>query len=70
MSFRWSYDIIRFSIMMLKIEVIIKKAGVRSDKNRRACMKRLMDMNEAKEVCKDRSRWRSIVSAYPHGKQA
>lgn len=53
-----------------QIEVIIKKAGVRSDKNRRACMNRLMDMNEAKEVCKDRSRWRSIVSAYPHGKQA
>ena len=26
-------------------------------------------MDEAKGVCKDRSRWRSVVSAYPHGKK-
>ena len=26
-------------------------------------------MNEAKGVCKERSRWRSVVSAYPHGKR-
>ena len=27
-------------------------------------------VDEAKGVCKDRSRWHSVVSAYPHGKKA
>ena len=31
----------------------------------RACMKRLMTVDEAKEVCRDRSAWRSILSDYP-----
>ena len=30
----------------------------------KACMKRLMTVNEAKEICRDRSVWRSILSDY------
>ena len=32
---------------------------------RRACMKRLMTVYEAKEVHRDRSVWRSVPSDYP-----
>ena len=35
---------------------------------RRACMIRCMNV-EARGACKDRSRWRSVVS-YPYGKKA
>lgn len=37
--------------------------------NRPACMKILMTIVEAKEVCKNRNDWRSIISAYPYWKQ-
>ncbi|GBP85943.1 hypothetical protein EVAR_62242_1 [Eumeta japonica] len=33
-------------------------------------MRRLMDVSEAREICKDRTMWRSIISAYPSGKWA
>ena len=33
-----------------------------------ACMIRCMKMDKAREECKDRSRWRSLVSTY--GKKA
>ena len=33
--------------------------------SRRACMKRLMTMDEATEVCRDRNVWRSVLSDYP-----
>ena len=46
------------------------RGQVRSTRNRRACMIRCMNVDEARGVCKDRSRWRSVVSAYPHGKKA
>ena len=36
----------------------------------RACITRCMNVDEAKGVFKNRSRWRSVVSAYPHGKKA
>lgn len=49
---------------------ILRKGEVRSTRNRRVCMTRCMDVEEAKEVCKDRSDWRAVVSAYPHGKKA
>jgi hypothetical protein len=42
------------------IENILKE-GVRSTKCRRACMR----VEEAKDVCRDRVKWRSILSAYP-----
>ena len=35
-----------------------------------ACMTRCMNVDEAKKVCKNRSRCRSVVSAYSHGKKA
>ncbi|GBP61208.1 hypothetical protein EVAR_37472_1 [Eumeta japonica] len=47
---------------------ILKKGQILSTRNRRACMKILMDASEASEICKDRTIWKSIVSAYPSGK--
>ena len=53
-----------------QIREVLVKGSVRSTKNRRACMKRCMGVEEAKEVCLDRSKWRSVVSAYPRGELA
>jgi hypothetical protein len=30
----------------------------------------LMTVEEAKDVCKDRSKWKEVISAYPKGKRA
>ncbi|KAI5635653.1 reverse transcriptase (RNA-dependent DNA polymerase) domain-containing protein [Phthorimaea operculella] len=49
---------------------VLKKGQVKSTLNRRACMKRLMNVEEAKQVCHDRSKWKEVVSAYPYGKEA
>ena len=50
---------------------VIQKGQERSTRNRRACMIRCINVDEARGVCKDRSRWwRSVVSAYPDGKKA
>ncbi|GBP63617.1 hypothetical protein EVAR_54446_1 [Eumeta japonica] len=38
-----------------------------STRNRRAYMKRLMNVNEARDICEDRNMWKPIVSAYPSG---
>jgi hypothetical protein len=46
------------------IENILKE-GVRSTKYRRACMRACMRVEEVKDVCRDRVKWRSILSAYP-----
>ena len=43
---------------------VLQKGQVCSTHNRRACMIRCMNVDVAREVCKDRSRWRSVVSAY------
>ena len=48
---------------------VLRKGNVRSTRNRRACMNRIMNVEEAKEVCKDRSLWRSVLSAYPSGER-
>ncbi|CAD0206332.1 unnamed protein product [Chrysodeixis includens] len=53
-----------------QIGKILKKGQVRSTLNRRACMKRLMSVDEAKVVCQDRSKWKDVSSAYPQGKEA
>jgi hypothetical protein len=45
---------------MERIENILRE-GLRSTKCRRACMR----VEEAKDVCRDRMKWRSILSAYP-----
>ena len=42
----------------------LHKGREHSTRNRRACVTRCKNVDEAKEVCKDRSRWRSGVSAY------
>ncbi|XP_063542355.1 uncharacterized protein LOC134750982 [Cydia strobilella] len=51
-----------------QIGEILKKGQVKSTLNRRACMRNVMKVKEAKEVCQDRSKWKSVVSAYPSGK--
>ena len=48
---------------------VLQKGQVRSIRNRRACKIRCMNVDEAKGVRKDRSRWHSVVSAHPHGKK-
>ena len=53
-----------------QIENVLEKGQVNSTRNRRACMKRLMKVEEAKDVCQDRGKWREVVSAYPVGKEA
>ena len=42
---------------------VLQKGQVRSTRNRRACRILCMNLDEAKAVCKDRSRWRSGVFA-------
>ena len=42
---------------------VLQKGQVHCTRNRRACMIRCMNVDEARGVCKDRSRWRSVVSA-------
>jgi hypothetical protein len=41
-----------------------------STQNRRACMRNLTTVEEAKEVCRDRSKWKEVISVYPKGKWA
>ncbi|KAI5642761.1 hypothetical protein NE865_05287 [Phthorimaea operculella] len=55
---------------MDQIGDVLKKVQVKSTLNRRACMKKMMNVEEAKEVCQDRSKWKDVVSAYPSGKEA
>ncbi|GBP12034.1 hypothetical protein EVAR_5872_1 [Eumeta japonica] len=43
---------------------ISKKGKILSNENRRACMTRLMDVSEAREIRKDRIMWKSIGSAF------
>jgi hypothetical protein len=33
-------------------------------------MRNLMTVEEGKDVCKDRSKWKEVISAYPKGKRA
>jgi hypothetical protein len=48
----------------------LEKGQVRSTRNRRVCMRNLMTVEEAKSVCKDRSKWKDVISAYPKEKRA
>jgi hypothetical protein len=50
-----------------QIGEVLEKGQV--SKNRRACMKNLMKVEEAKGVCKNRSK-KEVISAYPNGKRA
>ena len=49
---------------------VLKKGRVLSTLNRQVCMKRLMDVEEAKVVSQDRSKWKDVISAYPSRKKA
>jgi hypothetical protein len=53
-----------------QIGEVSEKGQVKSTRNRRACMRNLMKVHEAKGVCKDRSKWKEVISAYPNGKRA
>jgi hypothetical protein len=53
-----------------QIGEVLEKGQVRSTRNRRACMRTLMTVEEAKGVCKDRSMWKDVISDYPKGKRA
>jgi hypothetical protein len=53
-----------------QIGEILEKRQVRSNRNRRAYMRNLMTVEEAQGVCKDRSKWKEVISAYPKGKRA
>ncbi|GBP19928.1 hypothetical protein EVAR_11318_1 [Eumeta japonica] len=44
-----------------RIGGILKKGQMLSSRNRRACMKRLMDVSEAREISKDRTMKKSVV---------
>jgi hypothetical protein len=54
----------------LKIGEVLEKGQVKSSRNRRACLRNLMTLEEAKGVCKDRSKWKEAIPAYPKGKRA
>ena len=53
-----------------QIQDVLEKGQVKSTRNRRACMKTIMKVEEAKGVCQDRSKWKDVVSAYPNAKKA
>ena len=44
---------------------VLSDGKIKSTRHRRKCMKGLMSVEEAKEICKSRVKWRSILSAYP-----
>jgi hypothetical protein len=52
-----------------QIGEVFEKGPVRSTRNRRAYMRNLMTV-EAKGVCKDHSKWKELISAYPKGIRA
>ena len=48
------------------VSKILEEGHVKSMRTpRKACMKRWMTVDEAKEVCRDRSVWRPFLSDYP-----
>jgi hypothetical protein len=54
-------------IFLDQIGEVLEKDQVRSTRKRRACMRNLMTVEEAKGVCKDRSNWKEVTFAYPKG---
>ena len=47
------------------VSKVLEDGHVKSMRTPRSvCMKRLMTVDEAKEVCRDRSVWRSVLSDY------
>jgi hypothetical protein len=46
------------------------KEGPGQEYPKPACMRNLMTVEEEKGVCKDRSQWKEVISAYLNGKRA
>lgn len=67
-----NYNFIRTCLLLiaqreqvdLNVSINTKKGRV-NRRESRACMERLMNTEEVKEVCFDRTKWRAVVSAYP-----
>jgi hypothetical protein len=53
-----------------QIGEVLEKGQVTSTRNQRTCLRNLMKVQEAKGVCKDRSKWKEVISVYPKGKRA
>jgi hypothetical protein len=53
-----------------QIGEILEKGQIKSTRNRRTRVRNLMKVQEAKGVCKDRSQWKEVISAYCNGKRA
>jgi hypothetical protein len=55
-----------------QIGEVLEKGQVKSTRNRRACIRNLMTVEEACvcDVCKDRCKLKEVISAYPKGKRA
>lgn len=45
---------------------VLNKGRVKRTKNRRACIQRLMNVDEAEKVCQERSKWRSTIFAFSY----
>ena len=54
------------------LDKLIIRSGryLHSTHSRRACMTTRMNVDEARGVCNNRSRWRYVGSAYPYGRKA
>jgi hypothetical protein len=50
-----------------QIGEVLEKGRVKSTQNQRAFMKNLVTVEEAKSVCKDRSKWKEVICVYPKG---
>jgi hypothetical protein len=53
-----------------QIGEVLEKGQVKSIRNRRACMRNLMTVEEVKGMCKDRGKWKEVIFAYPIRKEA
>jgi hypothetical protein len=52
-----------------QIGEVLEKGQVKSNRNQLACMRNWI-VEEAKGVCKDRSKWKEVISVYPKDKRA
>jgi hypothetical protein len=64
------YGLIVYLSIFKYYYLVLEKGQVKSTRTRRACMRNLMKVEEAKDVCKDRSKWKEVISAYRNGKWA
>lgn len=54
--------------IFIRLGLSLKRGKSKSTKNRLACVKGLMRVEEVREVCQDRIKCRSMISAYPNGR--